>query len=473
MNKNYKLLSTTGTSFYITLILLATIGLLTACKKNVQSVQNKKPNIIFLFTDDQRWDALGAMGNSIIKTPNLDKMANAGVLFKNAYVTTSICCVSRASVLSGQYESRHGINDFVTSFKEEALKKTYPSLLKNEGYKIGFIGKYGVGNPIDQPKEMFYFWAGTNKHQPDYEQIDDKGNLIHYTDIVGNNIDSFLNSSNKNNPFCLSVSFKAPHVQDNDERQFIPNVKYKDYYKEAIIPEPETADPKYWNAFPDFFRTEENIARERWKLRFDTKEKYQESVKNYYRLITGVDDVVGKMRDKLKEKGLDKNTVIIFMGDNGMFLGEHGLAGKWYGYEESIRVPLIIYDPRNESSSSKISEEIALNIDIAPTILELAGIATPDYMQGINLTDHTKINNSIRQSFFYEHTFLGSPKIPKVEGVVSPTVKYMKYIEHDYEELFDLINDPHEKNNLIANPNYSKVLDEQRSVYEKLKQQVK
>lgn len=443
-----------------------------AClSKNKNEANMSKPNIIFLLTDDHRWDALGAMGNIIIKTPHLDQMANDGFLFKNAYVTTSICCVSRASIMSGQYESRHGINDFHTSFKKEAFKNTYPAMLKKSGYYIGFIGKYGIGDPENQPKDFYDYWAGINKHQPDYENLTENGDYIHYTDIVKNNIDSFLNTTNQK-PFCLSVSFKAPHAQDEDPRQFIPNPKYKEYYKDDLIPLPKTADEKYWNSLPDFFRTEENIARVRWNLQFKTPEAYQESVKNYYRLITGVDDVVGNLLIKLKEKQLDKNTIIIFMGDNGMFIGEHGLAGKWYGYEESIRVPLIIYDPRHSKKGGTI-DKIVLNIDIAPTILGFAGITIPKNMQGVDLMEYIKPKNKERKHFFYEHTFQNSPSLPNVEGVVSKKIKYMKYIENEYEELFDLIQDPYEITNLASSPKYKEILQEQRKTYNTLKKQVK
>jgi arylsulfatase A-like enzyme len=433
---------------------------------------NTKPNIIFILTDDQRFDALGVMGNRIIQTPNLDKLANDGMLFKNAFVTTSICCVSRASILTGQYESRHKINDFTTSLSENALKKTYPNILKESGYEIGFIGKYGVGNPKDQPKNLFDYWKCTDKHQPHYENIDEKGDTIHYTDIIANNISEFLDSP-KSKPFCLSVSFKAPHAEDGDARQFIPKKIYANYYKNVEIPQPETANPKYWESMPPFFKSDDNIARQRWKQRFDTPEKYQEMVKNYYRLINGVDDVVGDLRKLLNEKKLDKNTIIIFMGDNGMYLGEHGLAGKWFGHEESIRVPLIIYDPRTTSQSPKIIDDIALNIDIAPTILQLAGVEKPENMQGEDLLNRKKLKSKNRDSFFYEHTFLGSPKLPKVEGVVSKSLKYLNYIEYDYEVIYDLENDPHEKYNLINNPKYSTKLDSLRHLYKVLKEEVK
>lgn len=433
-----------------------------------------KPNIIFLLTDDQRWDAMGAMGNDIIQTPHLDKLANDGILFKNAYVTTSICAVSRASILTGQYESRHKINDFTTSMTQEALEQTYPLLLRKAGYKTGFIGKYGVGKPADQPKEHYDFWACSDKGQPDYELTDENGNYLHHTDKVGQDISRFLNQYGNQEPFCLSVSFKAPHVQDGDPRQFIIQPRYKEYYNNVSIPVPETADPKYWSNFPDFFRTDENIGRERWKLRFANPEMYQESVKNYYRLITGVDDVVGNMVEKLKEMNLAENTIIIFMGDNGFYLGEHGLAGKWYGHEESIRVPLVVYDPRQpEKFKGIIPEQIVLNIDIAPTILSFAGIEVPQAMQGEDLIKVASNAIPEREEFFYEHTFMGSPKIPKVEGVVRKDMKYMKFIEHDYEELYDLKSDYQEKHNLANDPAYQDKLNNMRGKYQTLKKRAK
>jgi arylsulfatase A-like enzyme len=427
-----------------------------------------KPNIIFVLTDDQRWDSYGAAGNKIIQTPNLDALANKGIMFKNAYVTTSICCVSRASILSGQYESRHKINNFKTDFTPEALMNTYPLLLKNAGYKIGCVGKYGVGVK-NQPIAFYDYWSATKKEQPDYIMTSTDGRTVHNTDSVGSDIGIFLDKFAGKGPFCLSVGFKAPHEQDGMPPRFIVQERFKDLYKDVTIPTPETADPKYWESFPDFFKTDINVARVRWKPLFSTPELYQETVKNYYRLITGVDDVVGKMVAKLKKLGIDKNTVIIFMGDNGFYLGEHGLEGKWYGHEESIRVPMFIYDPRLPQNKTGVkSAQIALNIDVAPTILDIAGIKVPVVMQGINLVTPQKA----REYFYYEHTYDKSPKIPQSEGIVTKDFKYLNYIEHNYEELYSIKNDPHEKTNLAADPKYKTKLNELRELYKKEKQAV-
>ncbi len=433
--------------------------------------QNKKPNIIFILTDDQRWDALGVMGNTILKTPNLDKLANNGILFKNAYVTTSICCVSRATILTGKYESKHNIHDFATDMKPAILKETYPQLLKETGYHLGFIGKYGIG--VHPPKEIYDFWVNTEdggKMQPDYIQTFSNGRTLHDTDTLDNAIQTFLGEYGKNGPFCLSVSFKAPHEQDGNPPKYFVQPGYEAMYKNVEIPYPVSAKEAYWNNFPDFFRTESNFARSRWKGLLGTPELYQENMKNYYRLISGIDSAIGRMMRKLQDLGIDENTVVIFMGDNGMMLGEKNLEGKWYGYEASIRVPLIVYDPRSSDKIKNYSaQQIALNLDIAPTILSLAGATVPKGMQGVNLMDVVQAKIPAREYFFYQHYFLGSPNIPKVEGVVTKDFKYMKFIEHNYEELFDIPHDPHELDNLTGNPSYSKKLKEMRKLFAELR----
>lgn len=431
----------------------------------------KRPNIIFLLSDDQRWDALGCMGNPIIKTPSIDRLASNGTLFRNSYVTTPICCTSRASFLTGQYACRHGIDDFFTDFTPEVLNTTYPMIMRDNGYYTGFVGKYGVGNkPETMPEDRFDAWYGFPGWGT-YEQTDEDGNYRHLTRIMGDQCLDFLENAPDDKPFNLSVSFKAPHVQDEDERQFIPDPAYDDLYADIDIPVAETADDKYFKAMPEFLRTSE--ARVRWKMRFPTPEKHQRSVKNYYRLITGIDVVVGDMMKKLDELGIADNTVIVYMSDNGFYLGEHGFAGKWFGHEESIRVPLIIHDPRTAKCyQGRELDEMALNIDIAPTILSLAGINVPDTMQGKNLMPLVQ-GDSVdwRHDFLFEHHFDSHPLIAKSEGVVGEQYKYLKYYELNpsYEELYDTVNDPLEKNNLAHDLRYMDVITRLRARLTELK----
>ncbi|MFT3704075.1 MAG: sulfatase [Agriterribacter sp.] len=449
--------------------------LIVACIHSLSYAQQSKrthpskPNIIFILTDDQRWDALGIAGNTIIQTPHIDSLGRKGILFKNAYVTTAICCASRASLLSGQYMSRHKIDNFDKPFSDGAIQQTYPLLLRKAGYTTGFIGKFGVGAKLPDAN-LFDYWNGSRAFDQQYYLQDGSGNRIHNTDSIAHSVAWFLNQYGKEKPFCLSISFKAPHELDGNPPTYPVQEKFKQWYANDSIPEPLTADPKYWNNFPDFFRTDTNIGRVRWKPLFSTHALYEETVKNYYRLISGVDEVVGNIMSQLKALGIDKNTIIIFMGDNGFCLGEHGLEGKWFGYEECIRVPLIVYDPRNRTNrNGSIVSSIGLNIDIAPTILNYAGIKRPPSMQGENLADIIDKKIVPRKDFFYEHTFLGSPQIPKVEGVVSTKMKYMNYIEHGYEELYDLEKDPHETTNLAKDPEYKKMLLNLRMRYEHLR----
>jgi arylsulfatase A-like enzyme len=412
------------------------------------------------------------MGNPIIHTPHMDDLAENGVKFANAFVTTSICASSRASILSGQYVRRHGINNFATSFSEDALAQTYPLLLRRSGYRIGCVGKHGVGRGRDFPIDKYDVWFGCPGQCSPYERKNKDGSYKHLTQLFGDQIIEFLNGCSNDKPFCLSVNFKAPHVQDGDPRQFIPDRAFKDLYKDVTIPTPKTADPRYFDALPEFLRTSE--ARRRWNLRFPTPEKFQESVKNYYRLIYGVDVVIGRIRNELKRLNLDDNTVIILTGDNGFYLGEHGLAGKWFPHEESIRVPLVVYDPRAPRRLRGLTrEQFALNIDIAPTILQLAGLPVPSQMQGRSLLPILKGKTpSWRTEFFYEHLFQHKT-IAKSEALRTQRYKYARYIDYDYEELYDLKTDPHETNNLARNPEYADTLTSLRKRCDELLRQAK
>ncbi|PRX53795.1 sulfatase [Flagellimonas meridianipacifica] len=450
------------------------IGL--GCKPQKKVGKDAKPNIIFLLTDDQRWDALSYAGNTTLKTPHLDTLATNGVYFENAYVTTSICAVSRASILTGQYARRHNIWGFAKNFSEEQLQNTYPLLLKKAGYQTGFIGKYGVGNKL--PKGHFDYWRGF-PGQGTYQAVDEKGDSLHLTQKMGNQALEFIDmAASKTQPFCLSVSFKAPHVDEsNGYGYFHFDEKYQNLYVKDTVEVPVTSSPDFQNHFPERF-VQNNVATNRWKQRFATPREQQESIKAYYRLIHGVDVTVGRILEKLKEKGQDKNTIIVYTSDNGFYLGEYGFAGKWYGSDPAIRIPMIIYDSRpNAKKGKKLSQKV-LNIDVAPTILSLAGIKPPNSMQGKDLTQ--LIENpqmEWRDAFFYEHLWQSSDAyyIPSTEGVVRGEKKYMKYFMNRdttdivFEELYDLERDSLEIKNLIGNPEANSLEKEMKNTYSILK----
>jgi arylsulfatase A-like enzyme len=416
-----------------------------------------KPNIVFIVVDSHRGDALGAAGHPFVITPHLDQLAQSGVMFSNAYVTTAICAVSRASLLTGQHRARHGINDFATSFTPQAMLETFPMLLKTNGYSTASIGLYGVGNVA--PSGYYDYW------EAGIPWMDDG---VHNTDNIVRKAEAWLEKQTDNKPFHLYLGFSAAHEIDptaSAPAHYLVPERHNVLYQNVTIPKPETADQRYWNAFPDFFRTDENIARERWHGFFSSDELFQQNAKNYYRLITGLDEAVGRIREKLSSLDLAENTIIVYTSDHGVSLGEHGLMGKWYGFDVGIHVPLIIYDPRDPGLNDLQNSSMALNIDVAPTILKMAGLPVPARMQGIDLIDLALGKIDGRDAFFYEHTVFSTPRLPKVEGVVTKTMRYMKYMEHDYEMLFDFANDPDESVNLASDPDYSSMLAEMRQRY--------
>ncbi|MBK9166967.1 MAG: sulfatase [Bryobacterales bacterium] len=407
----------------------------------------ERPNLVFLLSDDQRWDALGAMGHPILRTPHLDRLASRGVLFRNHFVTTSICAVSRASIFSGQWAGTHGIRDFATGFTDDAWGRTYPALLRHAGYFTGFIGKWGVGR--DLPESRFDFWRGFGG-QGHYYQKRPNGQFVHLTELMGDQSIEFLDAAPRGRPFCLSVSFKAPHVQDQDPRQFLYDPANAALYQDVRIPVPETAEPRYINALP--VEVQRSEGRRRWAVRFGTPELYEESVRSYYRLITEMDTAIGRLTAELARRGLADNTVIVFTSDNGFYLGEHGLAGKWLMHEESIRVPLLIFDPRLPAARrGSTVDEMTLNVDLAPTLLAAASLPPVSGMQGRPLLPLVRGERPRwRREWFYEHHFSHDGWIPQTEGIRTNRWKYTRYLDTQplFEALFDLAADPREARNL-------------------------
>ena len=454
-------------------------------------MERQRPNIVFLLTDNQHWTSMGAAGNDIISTPHMDDLAARGVLFENSFVTTPICGASRASFLTGLYRRSHQFDFRTPPFRAALGPMTYPALLKAAGYRTGFIGKFGIEsdgymNVEDEEAvldSMFDHFDDFEHWGPDYyfERQPD-GSLRHLTDVTGDKIVDFLRQwrrTDAGHPFCLSVSFNAPHCQDDHPQQYIWPDSVDHLYHDAVIPVPATADPAFIETQPDFIQQSEN--RERWLRRFGTPELFQENMKGYYRMVSGVDVVLGRVLAELDALGTADSTVVIFTSDNGMFFGERGLSDCWLLYEDSIRVPLVVMDPRLEGSRRGARvDELALNIDISPTIVELAGVPVPGAVQGRSLLPLLEAGGSEvgwREDFYCEHLF-EHPLIPKSEGLRTTRWKYIKYVElpasdeeqrregnamrggigtrirggNRYEELYDLQNDPLEADNIIDDP---------------------
>lgn len=418
----------------------------------------ERPNLLVLVTDDQRWDAMGCAGNPIIQTPNMDALAARGTRFANAFATTAICMASRASILTGLYTGAHRIDDFNAPLPAPLFARTYPAVLRRAGYYTGFIGKWGIGGAL--PVDEFDFFDGFSGQGQYFQQIN--GETVHLTRILGDKTVDFIRRAPPDRPFCLSVSFKAPHQQDEDPRQYLYDPALEDLYRDVTIPVPELNHPRYFEALPEFVRISEG--RKRWEIRFATPEAYQRSVKGYYRLVTGVDIALGRVLRAIEEAGLAGNTVIVFASDHGCFLGERGLADKWLMYEPSIRMPLIILDPRVPARRRKpVRDEMALNIDLAPTLLDLAGVAPPPAMQGRSLAPLLEKGRAPwRKEWYYEHHF-GNDRpapIPATEGVRTERWKYFRYAGREplHEELYDLRRDPFETENLAKRPEYQAML---------------
>lgn len=418
---------------------------------------DRPPNIVLVLTDDQRFDTLGCMGNAIIRTPHIDRLAAGGTVFENMFCTTSICAINRACLITGQYERRHGIDDFGTPLTDEQFEQTFAGRLRAAGYRTGIVGKWGLGGPL--PTDKYDFCTAYSGQGRYYPQGQPPRAGTHLTERLGNEALEFLESCTADQPFLLQVYTKAAHCQDGDPWQFQPDVKYNDLYADVEIPLPPTATEQHFRALPGFLQ--ESEARNRWRVRFADAEMYQKTVKDYYRLITGVDDLVGRVVAQLRERGFDENTVVIFTSDNGFYLGEHGLAGKWFMHEESIRLPLVIYDPRAAGPRrGQRLEDMALTIDLAPTICELAGVDVPSVMQGRSL--RPLLNGqpvTWRKDFLYEHRFAHA-RIPQTEGVRTERWKYVRYtsVTPVYEELFDLAADPHEERNLAGDAQHQEQL---------------
>jgi arylsulfatase A-like enzyme len=435
------------------------------------AAEGHQPNIVFFLADDMRWDAMGCTGNPIIKTPNLNALASDGVRFKNAFVTTSICAASRASILTGLYERTHRYTFGTKPIAREHTAISYPQLLRKAGYRTGFVGKFGVGVPPGVEKEMFASLTPLDRTPYWKKQAD--GTEKHLTDIEAEKAIEFIKARKPGEPFCLSVSFNAPHAEDNDPKQFYWQKEVDQLYRDVKFPLPKTMSDAFFEKQPEFLRKTESRVRFNW--RFDDPKKYQEMVAGYYRMISGVDSAIGRIVKTIEESGIADNTVIVFASDNGYFLGERGFADKWYIYEPSIRVPLLVRDPRmGKDSRGKVIEKMALNVDISPTILDLAGIPIPETVQGRSLVPFLKGESPAnwRADFFYEHLFERN-NIPKSEGVRTEQFAYVRWFEQTpvVEELYDHVVDFEEVNNLIMNPKFAEVRDKLRKRTTELRDQ--
>lgn len=423
-----------------------------------------RPNILFIITDDQRFDQMGNM-NSLIHTPEMDRLAKEGVRFENAFATTPICAASRASLLCGMVERTHRYTFRTPPLADEFVALSFPRLLRGAGYRTGYVGKFGVNVRTNATRELYEYFHETRhpywKKQPD-------GTMRHLTDVEGDLAIRFLEEHARradDKPFCLTVGFNAPHADDPEPQQYFWQHEVDDLYRDVTVPKPPLVEPAFYEHLPDYLR-DGTMNRHRWRWRFDFESKRQQMTKGYWRMISGVDLVIGRLREKLKTLNLASNTVIVLIGDNGYFLGERGYAGKWLPYEQSIRVPLLMFDPAGRFTKPGLRPKgFALNIDLPATFLDMAGAEIPKRMQGRSLLPLAKGESPSdwRKEVWLEHLMM-EPNIRKHEGVRTERYKYSRYFEAVpiLEELYDLQEDPLETLNLINSPKHQQIAQQLR-----------
>ena len=423
------------------------------------SVADDRPNIIFLMTDDQNVRSLGCYGAPGVETPNIDALAADGVTFDRHYDTTAICMACRATVMTGLLEYRHGVN-FGTGtvgdgqMRKEDWEQSYPMLLHKAGYRTAFAGKFGftiedTSKSGRYPEDDFDMWGGgpgqtsfitaRNKSMVQYAK-----NYPHSTRSYGAFGSDFIKeSAKKDQPFCLSISFKAPH------RPVQPDPLFDDIYAGALFPKPENFGREHGMHFPEQSRRGRQYQRfEEWHY----NDAYDEVMAKYYQLIYAVDVAIGMIREAVETAGVKHKTLIIFTSDNGYLCGAHGYGSKVLPYEESSRVPLIIYDPRSEKKAGRCNVATG-NIDLAATILD-AALGRPNHGNGTSLLKHYVNNNNPRRDRIIPLINVWGPEQVFSLGFVKGEWKYIywPYTGDGMKataEMYNLKEDPLELHNRI------------------------
>jgi choline-sulfatase len=424
------------------------------------------PNIVFFFADDQTSSSLGCYGHPLAKTPNIDSLASRGTLFRNAFASQAICWMSRTTIMTGLVGRSFGDGPSLEHAKPEAAKTLYSDVLRAQGYRAGFYGKWHTKLPRGN-KPADHFDAFEDIHRTPYYKPQPDGSLKHETDVIVDRGIDFLRQQPKGKPFVLNLWFNACHAEDADRRPGIGHFPWPQstdgLYEDQEMYLPRLNDPAIFNALPDFYKT--SLSRERYFWRWNTPEKYQTNMRAYLRMVTGIDNAIGRFMKALEEAGLAQNTVIVYSADNGYHMANRGLTGKWSHFEESLRVPLIIADPRlPKAQQGQTTEAFALNLDLPATFVEMAGAKVPASYQGHSLQPIVRgeTPSDWRSETFHEH-FAVRNRIPAWEGLRTAQFKYARCMDHgDFEFLYDLKADPDELKNLATDPAHAATLADMR-----------
>ena len=428
------------------------------------------PNIVFFFADDQTTSTLGCYGNEVVQTPNIDSLATRGTRFAESFVSHPICWISRTTILTGLTGRSFSTPDNPEQATPEAVGNLYPDILRANGYRTGYYGKWHAKMPKGFVKEDHFDEFEAIGRNPFYKKMPD-GTLRHETELIVDRGIEFIQNQPKGQPFALNLWFNACHAEDGDRRPGIGHFPWPravdGMYEDVVIAPPRLDTPEIFESQPDFLQT--TINRERYFWRWNTDEKYQTNIRAYYRMVSGIDGAIGRFMEALEGVGLADNTIIVYSADNGFHMGNRGFAGKWSHYEESIRVPLIICDPRvPESEQGKVSDAIALNLDLPSTFLDWAGVEVPVVYQGHSLRPMVDGEKPAgwRTESFHEHVAVRS-RIPSYDCIRDGNFKYVRYFDYDHEFLHDLRKDPDELVNLADDPEYAPILMEMRERTEK------
>jgi len=458
--------------FYLMAIVAA--GRLPAAGLNLPKIDGAKPlNVVFILSDDHRYDVMSFLGHPWVETPAMDAMARDGVYFENAMVTTSLCSPSRASILTGQYMHNHGVVDNNVLTPDGTI--FFPQYLQASGYQTAYFGKWHMGGHSDEPRAGFDRWVsfkGQGHYYPpenlknwslnvDGESVPQKGYI---TDELTDYAVDWLNSSVKDSgkPFFMYLSHKGVHGM------FHPAARHAGRYAGKPLPEPKTmADTEEnYKDKPMWLKNQRNS----WHG-VDFAYHQDTDIAEHYRLyceaLLSVDESIARVRKWLDDNDLSDNTMVMYMGDNGFQWGEHGLIDKRTAYEASIRVPLVGVCPKLWEPGTVVKPVVA-GIDIGPTSLEAAGLKTPEHMDGqsfLQLASGKMPTSDWRQNILYEYYWeYNYPQTPTTFALRTPQYKFIQY--HgiwDIDELYDIKNDPHEERNLIFDPMQQKRITQMRA----------
>lgn len=436
-----------------------------------------RQNIVYILSDDHRYDFMGFMKKvPFLRTPNMDRMAAEGVHFKNAFVTTSLCSPSRASILTGQYTHRHGVVDNQSLVPEGT--DFFPEFLQEAGYETGYIGKWHMGEHNSNPRPGFDYWASF-KGQGHYwnsvfnvngtEEV--PADSTYVTDAITDYAMDFLDERDTTKPFFLYVSHKSVHAE------FIPDPDHAGVFDKEDLSYPATyyppshpeaqldAEQYNYEDLPDWVKAQ----RHSWHgvdYLYHGEMDFESFYRRYCETLIALDESIGKILDYLEANDLMDNTTVFYMGDNGFSFGEHGLIDKRQAYEESMRVPLLAMGGA-VSSQVDVIEENVQNIDIGPTVLDIAGLPQHDQFDGVSFlpllqgSEPDKWRDTIYYEYFWERPF---PQTPTVHAIRTEQYKYIRY--HgiwDINELYDIKNDPLEANNLIRSKEHQAISKDLRN----------